>query len=229
MTTRRDWILGAACAAGAGASFVLYPNKRFSRLGTLKLEKAVPLSVGAYAGNSDAELLGAAEPGSLTARLYDQTVGRRYANPQTGDTIDLLVAHGPEQSNENQLHRPDTCYPAFGYKTLSSRSDAVRLHSGAQVPVRELHLTAMNRIETVIYWARVGDDLPVSQDEQRLQRIRLALSGYIGDGALVRFSMVGSDTQAAARTIHAFIADFVHSLSPQAKLALLGATLAPKA
>ena len=229
MSTRREWILAAVCVLGAGAGLIAKPSRKMSRTGKLSLEKNIPEIVGSYQGNSFSDMLAGAEPGSLTDRLYDQTVARRYRNQKSGQIIDMLVAHGPDQSNENQLHRPEVCYPAFGYQILASKQEQIALGRGGQLPARELHTSIGDRKETIIYWTRLGDSLPTSGSEQRLDRVKLALHGIVADGVLVRFSSVDTGMGTSSREIQNFIKDFVTALSPQVKVALLGEHLAPGA
>ena len=60
-------------------------------------------------------------PDSLAARLYGETVGRIYRQQSTGDQVIMLMAHGDVESNELQLHRPEVCYPAFGFASRRIR------------------------------------------------------------------------------------------------------------
>jgi EpsI family protein len=229
MITRRDWIIGGVCSLGAAASVAMEPRRRVSRLGSLSLETAAPLSVGGFNGLSTSELLAPAEPGSLTARLYDQSIGRRYTSDRSDQVIDLLLAHGAEQSNERQLHRPEVCYPAFGYRILSSKAETLPLARGGQLPVRVMQVQAQGRQETVLYWTRLGDALPTSGEQQRIARVRLALKGEIDDGVLVRFSMHAEDAKAGLATLRVFARQFVDALSPEARVALLGLPLSRQA
>ena len=57
---------------------------------------------------------------SLAAKLYGETVGRIYTQASTGAEIMMLLAHGDTQSNDLQLHRPEVCYPAFGFAISNS-------------------------------------------------------------------------------------------------------------
>src|SRR3546814_9693687 len=68
--------------------------------------------------------------------LYSDTLTRLYSHAGTGERVMLLMAYGSTQSDLLQLHRPETCYPAFGYRI--SRSAVASLDFGARdLPVRE--------------------------------------------------------------------------------------------
>jgi EpsI family protein len=59
------------------------------------------------------------------------------------------------------------------------------------LPARELLAVGPARTESILYWTRVGDQLPTSNEEQRLARLRMAMAGYVPDGLLARFSVEG--------------------------------------
>src|SRR3546814_1503171 len=93
--------------------------------------------------------------------LYSDTLTRLYSHAGTGERVMLLMAYGSTQSDLLQLHRPETCYPAFGYRI--SRSAVASLDFGARdLPVRELIAVGPARTESILYWTRVGDALPPS-------------------------------------------------------------------
>src|SRR3546814_18472236 len=87
--------------------------------------------------------------------LYSDTLTRLYSHAGTGERVMLLMAYGSTQSDLLQLHRPETCYPAFGYRI--SRSAVASLDFGARdLPVRELIAVGPARTESILYWTRVG-------------------------------------------------------------------------
>src|SRR3546814_12247069 len=61
------------------------------------------------------------------------------------------------------------------------------------MPVRELIAVGPARTESILYWTRVGDALPTSNSAQRLDRLRMAMAGYVPDGLLARFSLAGNE------------------------------------
>ena len=106
----------------------------------------------------------------------------------------LLVAHGDSQSDLLQLHRPEVCYPAVGFEVDGREVVPVKLPGGATMPAVALATHAGDRREDVLYWTRLGEYLPMSNGEQRRDRLRTAMAGYVADGVLFRASMIrGSD------------------------------------
>ena len=80
-----------------------------------------------------------------------------------------------------------------------------------------------DRVEDIVYWSRLGNDLPRSLDEQRWDRLRAAFAGFEGDGALVRASAVRADpAKPQFAELAAFLAGMVNALPPRARVALLG-------
>ena len=81
------------------------------------------------------------------------------------------------------------------------------------------------RVESIVYWTRLGERLPQDGGQQRTARLLNAMEGYVADGALVRFSAVG-DSEAAFRTIGEFIPAMLRSISRDALPAFVGTRLA---
>ena len=51
----------------------------------------------------------------LQDKVYSQLLTRTYAN-QAGDEIMLLIAYNGAQDGVVQIHRPEVCYPASGFR-----------------------------------------------------------------------------------------------------------------
>jgi hypothetical protein len=65
----------------------------------------------------------------------------------------------------------------------------------------------------------VGDQLPTSNEEQRLARLRMAMAGYVPDGLLARFSIEGREAGSFGQ-----LGDFARELLtavPSARVAAL--------
>jgi EpsI family protein len=138
----------------------------------------------------------------------------------------VLLAHGDTQSNSLQLHRPEVCYPAFGFEISGVSREFLRLAPGASLPSTRLVADAPGRRENIVYWTRLGDFLPTTGAEQRLDRIRTVVGGYIADGLLARFSVVADDSASAFATAAAFVSRFVRAVAPAHRPALIGSRLA---
>jgi EpsI family protein len=221
MISRRDLIVGGACVAAAATAETLRPDEHVALLQSgRKLDDFIPKAFGAWRMHESEGVIAPESENSLAARLYNQTVSRVYLGP--GDTpLMLLIAYGNTQSDTLQLHRPEVCYPAFGFDVRDSRPASFPLGGGADIPGRELVAMSPGREERISYWTRIGEYLPVDNDEQRQMRFRIALSGIIPDGVLVRMSNLLPEDGPAFAFNKRFVADFVRALPVQARPALI--------
>jgi len=226
VTPRRDFIMGAACLAGAGAAFGLRPRRRLSLLGPRKMEDIVPFAFGAWAGHNVSDLVAPKEEGDLASRLYGERLERIYVNASTGAEVMMLMAYGDTQSSELQLHRPEICYPAFGYEIKQNEPAHLRLSAVAMLPVRRLVAEASGQRENIVYWTRLGEFLPTTGREQQLDRLKTALGGYVADGVLARFSVIDNDADEAYQLLAPFIVDLIQAVRPNQRSPLIGTRLA---
>ena len=226
MIARRDLLIGGACVAAAGAAYALTPRKRLVLLKGGTMADAIPIAFGDWSAENSDGLVQPKSEGDLAAALYSEMVGRIYHQASTGTAVMMLVAYGDTQSDMLQLHRPEACYPAVGFNLVSSIPGKLKLQGGAEVPVRRVVAAAQGRQENIVYWARMGEYLPASSREQRQVRLQTAMDGYVPDGGLIRFSIVGDDTEAAFKILDEFIPELLAAV-PEKKLpALLGTRLA---
>jgi EpsI family protein len=215
MTTRRNAMIGAACVLGAGAALLLKPRRYVSLMPPgKKLADILPLSFDDWGSQDVSDLVAPETPDSLSARLYGETVGRIYRQRTSGDTVLMLMAHGDVQSNELQLHRPEVCYPAFGFTLSESAPLQIALGRSVQLPGRRLVAYSSERQETIAYWTRLGEYFPTSVTEQRLERLETAMHHYIPDGLLARFSVVGSDAAVSLGVMARFIPGLLAHVAP---------------
>jgi EpsI family protein len=222
MINRRDLLIGGACLAAAGAAYGLKPRRRVSLQGSAKLEQVVPRRFAGWSSRDVSDLVAPKTEDSLAAKLYGETVGRVYA-PLAGEIeIMMLLAHGDTQSNDLQLHRPEVCYPAFGFAISNSQPIQLPLPGGVKLPARRLVATAPGRQENIIYWSRLGEFLPTDGSQQRLDRLDTAMHGYVADGLLARFSVLGSDPGTAFEAVSDFIGQLVKAVPPGQRRSLIG-------
>jgi EpsI family protein len=222
MIARRDLLIGAACVAGAAIAYELKPRRKVSLQGAAKLEQFVPRRVGNWVSRDVSDLVAPTTPDSLMAKLYGETVGRVYTHDTTHAEIMMLLAHGDTQSNDLQLHRPEVCYPAFGYAISGSQPIQLRLAGGVNLPARRLVASAPERQENIIYWSRLGEHFPVNGEQQRLDRLSTAMHGFVADGLLARFSTLGADPELAFNTTAGFISDLVRAVPSDKRVSLIG-------
>jgi EpsI family protein len=224
MINRRDLLIGGTLLAGAGAAFALTPRTRLNLLGNTKLETAIPTSFGGWRElKSQGIVLPKPTEGSLADRLYDQTVNRLYESDSDVPVM-LVIAYGSTQSDQLQLHRPETCYTAIGFEISNSRRVDISLGSGT-LPARALLATTEERREPVLYWTRIGDRLPTNGSEQRSMKLENEFAGLIADGVLVRMSTIVPEGVDAIAGLQRFARALIGAVPPAVRPALIGRPL----
>jgi EpsI family protein len=223
VTSRRDLIIGGACVLSAGAVLALKPTREVSLMPPgKKLSEIIPSDFNDWTSRDVSDLYAPETPDSLLARLYGETVGKIYSQQGSGIQIMMLMAHGDSQSNELQLHRPEVCYPAYGFSIVESLPVQLTLQKPVTLPGRRMVAETVQEKDAVTYWTRLGEYFPVGVTEQRLERLQTAIHRYVPDGLLARFSIAGSDTASAFRVMEAFISDLVLHTAENHRAALIG-------
>jgi len=225
MIQRRDLLFGAACVAAAGGALALKPRREVSLLRSRELAKVVPTSFGEWSSNDIRDPL-ALNPGSLSAKLYGQLVTRVYRQASTGQEVVMLLAHGERQTDDLQLHRPEVCYPAFGYKLLRNEPLAIPLQAGPPIPSRRILAARESREEAIVYWSRIGEYLPADGGQQRRDRLRIAMQGMIPDGVLCRFSTPTSSPAESWALVTQFIVSLLGTMAADQRQVLVGSARA---
>ncbi|NJR77845.1 exosortase-associated protein EpsI, V-type [Sphingomonas corticis] len=229
MIARRDLLVGAGCAAALGAAEYLRPRRALKLLRDGEtMARVIP---GAFAGWSIGEggdIVMPETPGSLASRLYSDRVARtyRHADGDGSEEVMLLAAYGAAQSDVLQLHRPEVCYPAVGFTIKERRLVSLPVAPGVTVPAVLLSAQAGGRMEDVAYWTRLGDDLPQTGGDQRWVRLRAAMAGYVGDGVLVRASMLRRGGEPSFPILQQFLSQMLMSTAARDRAALIGRTRA---
>ncbi len=222
MIARRDVLLGALCIGGAVTGTALQPRREVRLLTSGKLADVVPKAFGYWISEEVGDPYAVNGEGTLSAKLYNELLTRHYFNLKTGSGVMLLMAYGGRQSDELQLHRPEVCYPAFGFNL--TRNDPVDIPIGGAlyVPARQLAAEAEGRIESILYWSRLGELLPQDGGQQRSARLKIAMQGIIPDGLLSRFSMAGDNPEREWVAIAAFVKELIGAVAPARRNVLIG-------
>jgi EpsI family protein len=226
MIDRRQVLFGGACLLSAAAAEGLRPRRRLSLLGGGILEEITPTKFGTWEEVKIGSVLQPREEGTLSAKLYSQIVGRVYQDRITGTFVMLALAYGDTQSDLLQLHRPETCYPAFGFTISDLEMTQVEFAGGAVLPTRSMVASAPDRVETVMYWTRLGESIPTSTAEQRIDKFKAAIAGYIPDGLLVRCSTPGDGRRNELTINSSFLRNLILALAPVRRPAFIGTRLA---
>jgi EpsI family protein len=190
-TSRRTAMaLMATMAGSAGLAAWARPTilDSDSRPG-FKLEKLIPEAFGEWQIDRHVPVVvPPPDQQALLNKIYNQTLGRTYVNPQ-GYRIMLSLAYGGDQSDGLSVHLPEVCYVGQGFRLESSASGSMTL-AGLTIPVRRLVTTMGPRHEPITYWVTTGDQATITTWERRMVSLRYGLRRRIPDGLLVRVSSI---------------------------------------
>lgn len=227
MIDRRDMLAGLGCAAILGTAEWLRPRRRLVLMPQgAALVDIVPATFGSWSASESGDIVIPRTEGSLASQLYGDQLARSYSNSDN-DLPDVMVlaAYGSTQNDALQLHRPEVCYPAIGFEIVERRFVTVKSMRATPIPAVALTAQAGDRLEDIVYWTRVGNDLPRTASEQRSGKLRAAIAGYIGDGVLFRASAVRQeDGRPLFDELLGFLGELIDKLTPQGAVALLGRT-----
>lgn len=159
----------------------------------------------------------------MLSKLYSQTLSRTYVNNQ-GNAIMLSIAYGANQSDAVQLHYPEVCYPAQGFRVLSNERGTLQTEIGP-IRVRRLVTELGNRTEPVTYWTTIGDKVVVGGLETKWAQMGHGFKGQIPDGLLFRVSSITRDSKAGHELQAKFAAQLVQALPAASRLRLAGAAV----
>lgn len=219
---RRNLIIGAAAVGAAVTGTMLRPHREVRLLKSGKLADIVPMAFGNWTSQDTGDPLAVNGPGTLSAKLYNELVARVYVNPVTGRLVTTLLAYGGRQTDDLQLHRPEVCYPAFGFALLRNEKAMLPLAQNVAVPSHRLFAEAESQSESIVYWSRMGETFPQSGGDQRKARLEIAMQGIIPDGLLSRFSAPGGNPQTDWPLIEGFVRELVLAIAPDQRKILIG-------
>ena len=217
---RRGLLFGGLCAASFGVAEWLRPRKLLQFRPEGSLEATVPSEFGRWKSQYDPTLVVPPSEDSLTARLYDDLLMRRYRNQETGLEVFFLAAYGASQTDELQLHRPESCYPAVGLPITHMAPDSL-VYRKRTIPAVSLMSEIPGRNEKILYWSRLADQFPTSAAEQRQTKLELAFEGTIPDGILVRLSTVTRDIEEPRSDLKLFAQVMLDAMGLEARRTLI--------
>lgn len=224
MIARRDLVLAALGLGALATAEALRPRKRLVLLKGGKIEDAIPTAFAGWEAETVSELVRPEMAGRLAKTLYSETVARTYFD-ERGAAIMVLAAYGDTQSDLLQLHRPESCYPAVGFALRMQQSVNLALPGGGALPARKVVAAKEDRQESIVYWTRMGEELPQTGEDQRSARLKNAVKGYVPDGILVRCSTMGDPTSSFA-LLERFVADMLKAVPKDKLPALVGTRIA---
>ena len=209
--TLRSLTLLIAMAISAALAIQLTPDKLYSHshYRDYSLNRAIPTQFGDWhLDEAGSRAIVSPDMEQELAKFYSETVSRTYVNSK-GDRVMLSLAYGGDQGRALQVHKPEVCYEAQGFKI--TYDNKARIHSSSgEVPVRRLVAIQGPRTEPITYWIRSGDTIVTGWYEQNKARLKAGLfDGLIADGLLVRVSTLTSERDQAYKVHDEFIADLL--------------------
>lgn len=218
--SRRNLLMGGALAAVAGIAYAREPKANPPLIKKGGLEKLIPMTVGNWEFKTSSGLV-LPPPDALSDRLYDEMLTRVYVAPNA-PPIMFLIAYSGTQDGLLQVHRPEVCYPVGGYDLSQTRNLELPLTASYKLPIRMFSATSAARNEQVLYWTRIGTEVPESWAQQRMAVIRANIRGVIPDGILVRASIMAPDAAEARPYLEAFVKQMIARLNPLGRKLLIG-------
>ena len=219
LRSRRELLIGALLVATAGVTLARKPNRPLNYLGNNKLEAIVPQTIGRWKFVSNSGLVVPTED-QLSLTLYSQQLTRVYWDG-VGAPIMLLIAAGNDQTGFLQVHRPEVCYTAAGYDLAEIQPQRLAVGDGRQIIANKLVAQRGGQSEWLLYWTRVGTQIPSSWARQRLAIAVDNLHQIIPDAMLIRTSTIMQDGDEAERILSEFAQAMIASVPPQLRRAFV--------
>nr|WP_295085071.1 exosortase-associated protein EpsI, B-type [uncultured Roseateles sp.] len=214
----------AMMLSAVGAAYVATPRIHMADQGPkIDLDSMFPREFGGWRIDENMPVVvPAPDVQALLNRIYNSTLARTYVNA-AGERVMLSVAYGGDQSDGNEAHRPEVCYPAQGFQLTNSSYGYLALGNGGKLPVHRLETQLTGRYEPVTYWIVVGDQIALTGTQQRLAQLKYGVRGLIPDGMLVRVSSINRDTQQAFELQNRFVNELLAAATPSARARIAGA------
>jgi EpsI family protein len=212
---RRDALrLGAAMAGAAAVAWWLRPRApRPGEQPEIHLDELLPNQFGEWTLDREAAaFVRAADARGRQVGFYDQVLERTFVHT-SGARVMLSVAYLGTQSSDMQLHRPEVCYRAGGFRIGELIDDQLEL-AGRSVPVTRLVASMPGRPEPITYWTVVDGEAVSARAQGWLDRLQRMGQRRAAAGLLVRISTIDPDRDAAFRLHARFAAGMAQALSP---------------
>jgi len=186
------------------------------------LEDIIPKYFGDWEVAKDQVFVTAPTPEiqELQSDIYQQVLMRTYKNSR-GERIMLAIAYGNDQSDSLQAHKPEVCYSFQGFQILSNKNDKLFI-SERHIPVKRLVAQKGNRIEPITYWITVGNTVPSTSLQRKIEKLKYGLNRKIPDGMLVRVSSISANKNKEFMIQEQFLSSWIESVAPEYKNKFIG-------
>ena len=222
INSRAIAILLAVMLAAVVALLVRPTERLAEQVGPLELESLVPRE---FAGWLLDERQSAAvvnpQEADLQGRIYQQVLSRTYIHAASQRSIMLSIAYGENQNRANDLHVPDVCYSAGGFRIEHSERGDIQTSQGV-IPVKRLIAQRLQRREPLTYWTIIGDQVATSAVGSKLIALSYGLRGTVPDGMIFRVSSVGVPDDQAFANQQEFVKNLMDVLPDDGRRRLAG-------
>jgi EpsI family protein len=216
-----------ACAAMLGAmllAVLMTPHNLMARThDVFNIDQHLPTKFGDWKPVEGLNVVTPPPPDSLEATIYNQEVSRGFVDSE-GHVVMLMIAYGESQSDRLQLHHPEVCYTAQGFRVSHTSPLKLDYSSLGQPPLKATRLVAQReeRIEPITYWMRIGYDNSSSNWARQALKLGYGLRGWVPDGALFRVSTIGIPAELSFKIQDKFIHDLLNSVDPATREFMVG-------
>lgn len=220
---RRSVVLGGLFAATSVGAMLATPKPQVTSESQMPdLERLVPASFGSWVlDRTIVPLTVSPEVAEMLSTIYNRTLSRTYVNQQ-GQRVMLAIAYGANQTRALQLHKPEVCYAAQGFRVGNIKQGQWRMGE-MNVPTMHLIGAQGQRVEPVTYWMRIGDDIARGWLEQNKVRLKYGTRGQIPDGLLFRVSTISTAIEPAYEVQRQFSAELLAAMTPAVREVFVGA------
>ena len=206
LLSRREVVLGLSMAGAAALVAARRPDVKLDYLGPRKLDQVLPNRIGRWNFVSNSGVI-VPPKDQLAMALYTQQLTRVYYDGNR--SIMLLMAYSANETGFLQVHRPEFCYTAAGYRLSDFQLHDVRLNPAKSIRVNTLTAAREDGGEKLLYWTRIGNDIPTSWPKQRLTIAEDNLKGLIPDAMLIRVSTPLDDEAAGLAAMEEFVREML--------------------
>jgi EpsI family protein len=218
--SRRNVVAGGLMIAASGIAFARTPTVKVAPIRKGAIDASLPKAVLGWHFETSSGLV-LPPPDSTSDRLYDEIATRVYVAENLPPVM-LLIAYSNKQDGMLQVHRPETCYPVGGYALSDSQIIDINVGAARLIPSRFFTATGVSRIEQVLYWTRIGSEIPGRWFDQRMAVFRANLRGEVPDGILVRLSVIDTDAKAAIPIMENFMRAMIVQMPAKMRTLLVG-------
>jgi EpsI family protein len=186
------------------------------------LESMIPKHFGQWTYEPSVRMVRTQGTDELSKLIYSAELARGFRD-EAGNVIMLMIAYGPSQSDHLQVHRPEICYSAQGFRVSRLEPANVDLGAGEHsLPVRRLIAQREERLEPITYWIRSAETVATSAVDRQIVKIEYGLRGYVTDSVLIRVSVIGLPPEKAYPLQERFIRDLIHALNDESRKFVIG-------